>query len=223
MMEFFQLLWLALLTVVSAVHLVHSWRGDEKKRVYTKPLLLILLIAYYVASTKALSTTLILALATSWLGDVLLIPKGHGWFSAGGVSFMFTHFFLVVVYSEEIDFQLISWPLVAPIAVLYYGISAVVIYELKPTTPKIMLIPMYFYLICNSTMNIFSLMLFISLQSTASFVALVGAILFFISDCSLFLVEYYRNKNLLPKPRFVVMSTYIIGEFLITQGVLMLE
>ena len=223
MMDFFQLLWLALLAVVSTVHLVHSWRGDEARRVYTKPFLLILIIAYYMASSNVLSLTLIFALATSWLGDVLLIPKGHGWFSAGGVSFMFTHFLLVVVYSEEIDFRLISWPLVVPIAVVYYGISAVVIYELRPTTPKVMLIPMYFYLICNSTMNIFSLMLFISLHSAGSFVALIGAILFFISDCSLFLVEYYRNKNLLPKPRFIVMSTYIIGEFLITQGVLMLE
>jgi len=143
--------------------LIHSWRGEEKKRVYTKPFLLILILLYYLASTDVRSTSLILALATSWR-DVLLIPKGHGWFTAGGISFMFTHFFLVLVYSQRIVFDSISWIVVIPAAALYCGVSGIVIYNLKPTTPKMMVIPMYFYLICNSTMNVFALMLFVSLK-----------------------------------------------------------
>ncbi|MBR4452299.1 MAG: hypothetical protein IKS39_10720 [Clostridia bacterium] len=42
------------------------------------------------------------------------------------------------------------------------------------------------------------------------------------SDCTLFLVRYYRNPEIVFKKHFTVMLTYVVGEFLITQGVLML-
>jgi uncharacterized membrane protein YhhN len=213
---------LALLFVFSAVHLYHSWLDDKKRRKYTKPFLLLFIIAYYIVSADKLSVLLILALATSWLGDVLLIPEGHGWFTAGGISFMFTHILFIIVYASKIDFSSVLWALVIPAAVIYYGISAVIIYKLRPTTPKIMLIPMYFYLLSNSTMNVFSLMQLTSLRSAGAAVAYVGAVLFFISDCTLFLVRYHKNKDLIFKRHFTVMLTYIVGELLITQGVLML-
>ena len=81
---------------------------------------------------------------------------------------------------------------------------------------------MYFYLLSNSTMNVFSLMQLTSLRSAGAAVAYVGAVLFFISDCTLFLVRYHKNKDLIFKRHFTVMLTYILGELLITQGVLML-
>ena len=89
-------IFLALLFLFSAVHLVHSWKDDKRKRKFTKPFLLIFIIAYYIVSADKLSLRLILALATSWLGDVLLIPEGNGWFTAGGISFMFTHILLLI-------------------------------------------------------------------------------------------------------------------------------
>ena len=59
-------------------------------------------------------------------------------------------------------------------------------------------------------------------NSAGAAVAYVGAVLFFISDCTLFLVRYHKNKDLIFKRHFTVMLTYIVGELLITQGVLML-
>ena len=43
------------------------------------------IIAYYFCSTDDISWVLVAALITSWLGDVLLIPHGNGWFTAGGI------------------------------------------------------------------------------------------------------------------------------------------
>ena len=51
-------------------------------------------------------------------------------------------------------------------------------------------------------------------------VAFAGAVLFFISDCTLFLVRYHKNKNLIFKRHFTVMLTYLLGELLIVIGVL---
>ncbi|MBR6940124.1 MAG: lysoplasmalogenase [Clostridia bacterium] len=214
---------LALLTVVSIVHLIHSWQDDTKKRKYTKAFPLLFIIAYYFCSADDISWVLVAALITSWLGDVLLIPHGNGWFTAGGISFMATHILFILVYAVNVDFSAVLWPLVIPAALVYYGISAAIMRSLKPTTPKMMVFPMFFYLICNSTMNVFSLMQLTSVRSAATVIAYTGAVLFFISDCTLFLVRYHKNENLIFKRHFTVMLTYILGEFLITQGMIMLS
>lgn len=213
---------LILLAAVSAVHLYDSWKDNAGRRKYTKPFLLPLIIAYYLACSASPSVLLIIALAASWLGDVLLIPKGNGWFTAGGISFMITHFLFIAVYALRVDFSKVIWWIVIPAAVLYYGISAVIIRTLTPSTPKIMLIPMYVYLLSNSTMNVFALMQLISVRSAGAVTAFIGAVLFFISDCTLFLVRYHKNHDLIFKKHFTVMLTYIAGEFLITQGMIML-
>ena len=82
--------------------------------------------------------------------------------------------------------------------------------------------PMCFYLFANATMNIFALKQLFSNPTAGAVVAYIGAILFFISDCTLYLVRYYKDPDIVFKRHFTVMLTYILGEFLITQGVLML-
>lgn len=221
------LIFLVLLTITSIIHLVDSWCDDSKRRKYTKPFLLIFIICYYVAAVfendLSPDKLLIAGLITSWLGDVLLIPNGNKWFVAGGISFMATHVLFILVYAtNNIVFSNVKWWIVIPAAAVYYGISAVIIYNLKPSTPKMMLIPMYFYLICNSTMNVFALMQLVADPCKGSIIAYVGAVLFFISDCTLFLVRYHKNKDLIFKRHFTVMLTYILGELLITHGVLIL-
>lgn len=213
---------LALLSAVSAVHLYHSWIDDSAKRKYTKPFLLPLIIAYYLVSASEISVILVIALAASWLGDVLLIPKGNKWFTFGGISFMITHFLFIAVYAFQFDVSAAVRPLTITAAVAYYGISAVIIKKLTPSTPKMMLAPMYIYLLSNSTMNVFALMQLISLRTSGAAVAYAGAVLFFISDCTLFLVRYHKNKDLIFKKHFTVMLTYILGELLIVQGMLMI-
>ena len=60
-------------------------------------------------------------------------------------------------------------------------------------------------------------------QSAGSIVAYVGAVFFFISDCTLYLVRYHDNKDLIFRKHFTVMLTYLLGEALITIGMLMIE
>lgn len=213
---------LAAYILLSAAHLYYSWVGSGKGRAATKPALLLLLVLYYITACEKLSVVLLLALLTSWLGDVLLIPKGHKWFAAGGISFMLSHFLFIAVYTGQISFAGVPWAAVILLAVVYYGISARVIYLLWPYAPKKMRGVMYVYLLANSTMNVFAFLQLLSTHSAGAAVAYIGAVLFFISDCSLFLVRYYEKKKLIFKDHFTVMLTYLAGEFLITQGILML-
>ncbi len=211
---------LGLYIVVSVIHLFHSWQDKAPLRAKTKGLLLVFLILYYIFAADDLSWFLLLALITSWIGDILLIFKGNGWFTAGGISFLLSHIFFILTYSINISFAAVPFAVVIPVALVYFAIAFCIIRTLTPTTPKIMLPPMYLYLLANSTMNLFALMRLFSQKNIWGAVAFAGAVLFFISDCTLFLVRYHKNKNLIFKRHFTVMLTYLLGELLIVIGVL---
>ena len=71
-------------------------------------------------------------------------------------------------------------------------------------------------------MNIFAMMQLLSRPSPAAAVAYIGALLFFASDCCLFLVRYGKRPDIVFKKHFTVMLTYLLGELLIVVGILML-
>ena len=166
---------------------------------------------------------LVAALLTSWLGDVLLMPKGAKWFVAGGISFLISHVLFIFVYLPQITWGYVKWWILIPAAVVYYGVSVKVTLSVKNNMEsKAMLIPMILYLLINSTMNLCAMAQLMTVGSAGAAIAYAGAVLFFISDCTLYLVRYHSNKDLIFKKHFTVMFTYILGEFLITLGMLML-
>ncbi|MBQ1810195.1 MAG: lysoplasmalogenase [Erysipelotrichaceae bacterium] len=213
---------LILFAAFSIIHLYDSYRDNAEGRAKTKPFLLLFLLLFYVSAAKHLDVFLALALLFSWLGDVLLIPKGHKWFTIGGISFMISHLFFILTYRHHIHLRDIPLHLLLPAAVLYYGISLLVIRQIQPTTPKKMIAPMYFYLLCNSTMNLFSFVQLWQNRSAGAVIAFIGAILFFMSDCCLFLVRYYKDPEIVFRKHFTVMLTYLLGELMIVLGILKL-
>lgn len=216
------MLFLGLFLLVSVLHLTESWKDHTKGRAITKPFLLILLACFYMTAAEKPSYLMLGALLTSWLGDVLLIFRGHGWFIIGGTSFTVSHILLMTVYFSFIDFQKVSWMLILPVFLLYFGISVYVMKKIRESTPKLLFLPMWGYLLVNGIMNLFALMVLCTYRNFGAVVLYVGAVLFFTSDCILFLVRYYKNKDLIYKKHFMVMLTYLGAEFLITLGILML-
>lgn len=212
---------LLLLTVTSTIHLIDSYKDNGKKRARTKPFLLLSIIGYYITSVEKPSWVLLVALITSWLGDVLLIPKGKKWFVCGGVSFLISHIFFIGVYSANVVFSQVNWLIVVPAILVYVTVVTIVLVKLKPYTGK-MFVAMFLYLLINGTMNSFALMQLVTNPCLATAVAYAGAILFFVSDCTLYFVRFHPKKDIVFKRHFTVMLTYILGEFLITQGLIML-
>ena len=211
----------ALYLLFGAVHLYHSWKDDMKRRKLTKPLLMLTLALYYAASATKISWLLLMALLTSWLGDVMLIPKGHRWFARGGVFFLISHVLFMAVCVPSLRMHAVPWLLVALMAPAYYGTSVWIMTAVSPTTPKKMIKPMGMYLLTNSTMNLMALVRMFSMRSIGSVVVYAGALLFFMSDCTLFFVRYYRKPEVIFKKHFTVMATYLAGEFFMTLGILM--
>jgi len=205
--------------LVSALHLYASIKCNKKLRAQSKGFILLALLGWYCCSVDNVSWIVIVALLTSWLGDVLLIPPGVKWFTIGGISFMISHFFFALVYYPHIDFQAVPDVAIVLIAFVYTIAVCLEFKGLKPFLKKALFYPMFLYLLINGTMNSFAWFQMITNPCKATIVTLIGALLFFCSDSILFFVRF--NKETRWKSHFPVMLTYIIGEFLIVLGIIM--
>lgn len=209
---------LAVFLVSTAVHLYASLWKDTRLRNMTKPFILLSLLGFYVLAARSVSAAVVLALLFSWLGDVLLIPKGIKWFTAGGIAFMISHAFFVAAYTKDVVFSRIPVFLIVLLAVFFAAAVAFIFSKLKPHLPKALFYPMFLYLLINGTMNCFAIFRCVSAPSAATLTTAIGAALFFVSDTALFFVRFKKDSRL--KTHFLVMLTYSIGEFLIVLGLL---
>ena len=209
---------LAVFIIATAIHLYASLKQDKKMRNMTKPFILLALLGFYVLAARVPSTFIILALIFSWLGDVLLMPKGVKWFTAGGIAFMISHVFFILGYLKDVNFAAIPVWLVILLAVFFVSVVTYIFSKLKPHLPKALFYPMFLYLLINGAMNCFAISRWVSVPSAATLTTAIGAALFFISDSSLFFVRFNKDSRL--KTHFLVMLTYSIGELLIVLGLL---
>ena len=115
-------LFLILFFISCLVHLVFSWMDRRKARACTKPFPLLFLMLYYITGAGEIETLLILALFCSWMGDILLIPTGKGWFVSGGTSFILAHLFFILVYAGHIRWEIIPWFVVIPVVTAAFGV-----------------------------------------------------------------------------------------------------
>ena len=209
---------LVLFTAVTAVHLCASARRNTKLRNATKPFILLSLLGFYCFAARDLSAVVILALLFSWLGDVLLIPKGTKWFAAGGVAFMVSHAFFIAAYREGLVFAALP-PALVLLPILFFTSAAALLFAgLKPYLPGELLWPILLYLLINGAMNCFAVFRCVSLGTLAGFSTAAGAALFFLSDSLLFFIRFKKSRQL--RTHFPVMLCYSLGELLIVWGLL---
>ena len=205
---------LLLLLADTALHL--AWHRHES---ITKALLLPLITAFYVTGTHAPLPLLVAAFLASWLGDVLLELPGDGWFTAGGVAFLTAHILFMLVYAEQVRPEALRWGVLLPVSAVYLGVSLWIMRLIRAGTPVWLRLPMLLYLLANSAMNLFALARLTGSPDMGGAVACLGALLFFVSDCTLF-VE--RNGGKRPFGHFpMVMTTYIAAQLFIAQGMLL--
>lgn len=212
-------LMLVIFAITTTVHLYASYNTNQKLRNISKPWILLSLLGFYLFSTDNIQTTVVLALIFSWIGDMFLILKGVKWFTVGGISFMISHFFFILSYAKYVDFNSLNKVIVVSLILLFIISSTIVFKYLKPHLPKPLFYPMYLYLIINGMMNCFAWFRAMSMSAKASIITAIGALLFYISDCSLFFVRFDKDSKL--KTHFLVMLTYSIGELLIVLGLIL--
>lgn len=210
---------LIIFAISTIIHLYASLKKNKPLRDKSKPFILLGLLGFYCVSAKAIMWTVVLALIFSWIGDILLINKGTKWFTAGGIAFMISHVFFIISYAKYVNFEAINKIILISLPLLFIVASLIIFKFLKPHLPKMLFYPMMLYLIINGMMNCFAWFRALSTTGVAAIITAVGALLFFISDSSLFFVRF--DKNCILKTHFLVMLTYSIGELLIVLGLIM--
>lgn len=133
----------------------------------------------------------LLALALSWLGDVLLIPRRQVAFLAGLVSFLLGHLAYVVAFVARGLDPVAALVAVAPAALAFWWASR----WLRPSVPPEMRTPVRAYMAVISAMVI-------AAAGTAArepqMAIVLGAVLFYVSDLAVardrFVSRGFANK-----------------------------
>ncbi len=208
---------LFLYLAATAVHLYGCARKNQTIRNITKPLLMPLLAAFYIFSGTEVNWIVVVLIGTSWLGDVLLMIPGLKWFVMGGVSFLATHFLLILLYLPNITWSLQCITVTVLYAILGFGLLRSEYVWLKRYMPRPTIVMMLTYLFCNVSMNLFAAFQAVSNLNSGSGMILLGALLFLASDSILFMVRF--NKKIpFYRQHFNVMLTYSLAKLMIVMG-----
>jgi uncharacterized membrane protein YhhN len=199
--------WLAFL-VSSVVHLVGQLAGATWLQQVTKPLLVPLLLAWFLSAVPAgrVRTLVAVALGWSWLGDLGLMLDGEWWFLAGLGAFLVAQLAYVATFWQWRADSVLTRPvLLAPYVFALLGLLAVLWADLGALRG-----PIVVYATVIVTMAV--------LATGAGRMVAVGAALFVLSDALIAsgsLTELVR----LPRHGFWVMATYLAAQALIARGI----
>lgn len=210
---------LLLFIAASIIHLYASYHQDTLLRSQSKGFILPGLIGFYIFSSPSICSFVLLALVLSWMGDVLLIPKGKTTFLFGGLCFVLSHICFAISYFKNIDLSVIPFWIVLLAILVYIILSYLALKGVKDHLNRKLFYPFLIYLLTNGFMNCCALFQMLTDFNLSTAIIYAGAVCFFISDGILFHVRF-NNKSRF-KSHFPVMLTYVIAEFLIVLGILM--
>jgi uncharacterized membrane protein YhhN len=214
--------WLLLLfAAASTVELTAHVMGLLQVHYFSKPLLIPLLLGYYVLSVTEdnRSRQVMLALIFSWAGDVLLLFAGsrEWFFMAGLLSFLTAHVFYIFAYqyhqSEDTSRALLGvqrFRFSLPIILTTTGLITVLYVKLGA-----MKIPLIAYALVIAIMAMNALFRFGRTTPGSFSRVFLGAILFMISDS---MIAINKFLTVVSFGGFWIMATYILAQFLIVEG-----
>lgn len=205
----------------AAVDWVGSWRGWHSVRMITKPLTLVLLILWFsqVGSWKGFLLWFGLGLIFSLIGDVLLHLPAR-FFLAGVGAFFLAHLAYIAGFLQPyplLDGRILLF--ILPVGTIFLLLSKSIRSGLRRCGETAMIIPVTIYALILSIMLVAALstLLHPAWSMLPAMIVSLGAGLFFLSDSVLAYCRFVRNQ---PHSDFIVMTTYHLGQILISAGVL---
>lgn len=209
--------------IFSVLYLLLPFFGFDAISWFLKPFLIPFLIVS-VLITKDFKTKKILlfALFFSWIGDIILMfaDKGELYFILGLVAFLVSHLWYIVLFIQQDQNEKTESSSKIAIGTTlllayFFGILLLLFPKLGPLK-----LPVVIYAI------VITLMLFVAFKNSlrwsnpAARIILLGAISFVLSDSILAINKFYEA---LPYSNTLIMSTYILAQYGIVSGVLLLN
>ena len=198
-----------LFALVSIIHVLGLVFKFEVVSVVTKPLILVLLLSYYLKRTNQRSTLYIGAVLFSLLGDILLISNTELNFMLGLASFLIAHILYIVMVMKRIEASSFKSKVISAVPFIILGTG--LLYFLKDTLEE-MLIPVAIYAFVISMFGTVSLLNYLNRKSKEALTLMLGSLFFILSDSVLAINKFQESNAIYP---VVVMITYIAAQYLI--------
>lgn len=196
--------------LISIVDIINVW-ADLPYRHFTKSLIIPLLILYFIAKTPKVKTfyVFVIALVFAWLGDVFLLFSGANFFQLGLASFLVMQLIYSYLFFKDIEFQIIRFLTCA----FLLGIFCLVFNTYLWSYTSGIRIPVVVYSAAIALMAFTGINRNLKLKGYNYIV--YGVLLFVISDSILAMVNF---AQVFQKGGFLVMLTYILAQYFITEG-----
>ncbi|MCU0367277.1 MAG: lysoplasmalogenase [Cyclobacteriaceae bacterium] len=210
-------IWLFLFVAVSVAELTAVTFHFQDVHSVVKPLIMPLLVAYFVSSVSARNYIFLAALVFCWAGDVLLMFQGELYFIFGLAAFLTGHLLYTISYkqlrnkagnNELMPTQRIRFSL--PIVLAGTGLVTILFPHLGG-----MKIPVMLYALVITVMAMFALFRY-GFTSQKSFVLIFSGALFFMLSDSLLAINKFMEPFTLAS--LAIMTTYILAQYLIVEG-----
>lgn len=190
-----------------------------------KPLIMTVMGSYYVTSMRyqdsSLSRPVLIAVLFSFLGDVALLFQqlGSQYFMLGLGSFLLAHIGYILAYDQHKNTRT-GTPLLGvqkfrfafPIILAGTGLITILYSHLGDLK-----IPVIIYSLVLIVMVLKALFRFGYTNSRSFWLVFVGALLFMISDSLIAITKFLSGFEL---AGFAIMTTYMLAQFLIIEGLL---
>ncbi|MCG3220125.1 MAG: lysoplasmalogenase [Candidatus Heimdallarchaeota archaeon] len=235
---YFEWIMICLFFIVAIIHILGEYLLERKTissfkiRYATKPLLMPILVILYLVYNPNISWWIVLALIGGFLGDVfLMLPdsdKTKKWLKVGLISFLFGHIFYIVAFSIYVyKFPFFKWWIL--FLIIPFVVAAVILMPIITKSAGKMAVPVVVYIIIICFMSVNTAFLIIPVENyPIGWEALymggiitiyIGAWFFGISDT---LNGYGKFVKQFKNERVYTMSTYILGQFLLVFGYLLI-
>jgi len=214
--------WITGFVVVATCVLIGEIIENDTINKVFKPLIIPSLLAYAwaggIRQNRVIATLTFLALMFSWSGDILLMfqEENEKYFLFGLAAFLVAHIFYIVDYAKaKRDYGKTRSPKEQILAGILIILFITGLFSLIYPNLNEMKIPVIIYAL------VISLMLWSSIgrrgyTSQISFgLVFAGSTLFVISDSMIALNKFWQP---LPVSGFLIMSTYMLAQFLIVLG-----
>lgn len=207
------------LIAVAAIADIYFGQQHPAFRLFSKPLLMPIIMGFYAWTTRLSgfhARLFLAALFFSWLGDIfLLFEANNGIYFILGLSAFLTAHVLYIIYFSRIRSNTTSFFKKRP--VMFLGVVAYVVELLYLLWPRLgpMKLPVLVYALVIGTMLIMALWQYGKLPRPTALLFIIGAMLFVLSDSALALNRFYQPH---PYSGILVMSTYVAAQVFLTLG-----
>ena len=209
--------------IVAVVDLFAVLKENKKLEYIAKPLLMPILALYFIFGTFTIGTDWLIGLALLFgcSGDFfLMLENKEKWFMFGMIGFLIGHIFYIIAFLLSVGENLMNFPLWGLILILPV---VLILYLMFPKIKDHMgelKIPVYVYMTAILFMHFTSILRLgvFDIFCPCFFLVYIGSLLFISSDSMIAIDKFKEDMEI---PNFYIMLTYILGQFLIVQGILM--